>query len=195
MENVNYIDIVIVGLCLILGIKGVINGLIKEFFGLAGIVGGAFVGSRYSGEVGSWIDTHIYQLENSAAINLVGFVLTMAAVWMAAIIAGNLLSAALKSSGMGSLDRLFGFLFGAGKIFLVFSILFYALSNVTFVSRMTQDYTKDSMVYPIMLEVGETVIRIDPDTIIPDVGDSIGEVEIGSKETSEPSGEKQEAAQ
>ena len=48
MEFVTLFDVVVVSLVLILGIKGVISGLIKEIFGLVGLIGGIVVASRFA---------------------------------------------------------------------------------------------------------------------------------------------------
>ena len=48
MENISIFDIISLSLIFILGIKGVINGFIKEVFGLVGIVGGIFTATEAS---------------------------------------------------------------------------------------------------------------------------------------------------
>ena len=48
MDLVTWFDIIVIALVLILGVKGIINGLIKETFGLIGLIGGLVVASRFS---------------------------------------------------------------------------------------------------------------------------------------------------
>lgn len=48
MDFVTWFDIIVIALVLILGIKGILNGLIKEVFGLIGLIGGLIVASRFS---------------------------------------------------------------------------------------------------------------------------------------------------
>ena len=48
MEISAWIDIAVVAFTLILGIKGIINGLIKELFGLIGLIGGLVIATRFS---------------------------------------------------------------------------------------------------------------------------------------------------
>jgi len=43
MENLNYFDIVVLGLVVLLGLKGFLRGFIKEAFAFIGIVGGFFI--------------------------------------------------------------------------------------------------------------------------------------------------------
>ncbi|MCD8477442.1 MAG: CvpA family protein [Sulfurospirillum sp.] len=42
MTHISMFDIISLALVLILGIKGIINGFVKEVFGLLGIIGGVF---------------------------------------------------------------------------------------------------------------------------------------------------------
>ena len=55
MDFITLFDVVVVSLVLILGIKGVISGLIKEIFGLIGLIGGIVVASRFGVRVGNLI--------------------------------------------------------------------------------------------------------------------------------------------
>ena len=111
---------------------------------------------------------------------------TLAVVWLIAILLGNLIAKAMKLSGLGALDRMFGFLFGAGKVFLIFSIIVYALSNVTFIAKKAEAHTATSLVYPWMLQIGETIIKINPDTLTPDFSGSIGDIGIGDNPAADP---------
>ena len=63
MDFVTLFDVVIVSLVLILGIKGVISGLIKEIFGLIGLIGGIVVASRFGIKVGHLISDNIYKMD------------------------------------------------------------------------------------------------------------------------------------
>ena len=46
MDAVSWFDLVVVALVLVLGIKGLLNGFIKEIFGIIGLIGGVIVASR-----------------------------------------------------------------------------------------------------------------------------------------------------
>ena len=66
-------DAVVIVLIVGLGFKGLINGLIKEVFGLVGMIGGVFIASRFSTEFGIFFDQNIFKIPNEGAKNLVGF--------------------------------------------------------------------------------------------------------------------------
>ena len=73
MMDFNYFDVTIGAIILILGIKGFINGFIKEFFGLAGLVGGVYAASRLSEKAADFIHANFLQLNNTAILKLIGF--------------------------------------------------------------------------------------------------------------------------
>ena len=91
MQDFTIFDIVIVSITVLLGLKGLLRGFIKEVFGLVGIVGGIFVASRMAGEIGNVI-APILALENQATIKLIGFVIGLVGFWAAVYLLGIILS-------------------------------------------------------------------------------------------------------
>ena len=148
---------------IILGIKGMMNGLIKELFGLAGLIGGVYVASRMAEEIGEMIDRELFHIDNPAALKLLGFMAVFAGVWIVAIMVGAIFSRLIKMSGLGFVNGLFGFIFGGGKYFLVFALIITALSNVTLFKENVSQHLDDSVLYPYLKEAGSYLINIDND--------------------------------
>lgn len=161
MSGINYLDIALAILIILLGIKGIINGLVKEFFGIVGIVGGVWAASLWGEQVGRWISAHIYDLANSSLIFIVGFVVVLATVWILALVFSDIVSKLVGASALGSVNRLLGVFFAMAKVFLVLSIIVYALSNVEFIRKPMQEYVQDSSLYPVMVRTGAMIVRID----------------------------------
>lgn len=166
MENVSIFDIISLSLILILGIKGVINGFIKEVAGLVGIIGGVFVASRFAQEAGTFIDTNIYHIQNSASLYLIGFVCVLVLFWLLSIFIGYVLESVLKMSGLGFIDKLAGFAIGSAKIFLIFSILAVTLSNIAFIKEKVDTTLEKSFMFPIFVDVGHYIVKQDPNEIV-----------------------------
>lgn len=166
MENISIFDIIALSLIMILGIKGIINGFIKEVFGLVGIVGGIFVASRFAQKAGLLISQNIYPLESSATLYLVGFISVLLLFWLGSIFIGHILESLISMSGMGAIDKLLGFGVGSMKIFLVFSILAVTLSNIEFIRQRMDQYLTKSFMYPIFVETGNYIIKMDADKVI-----------------------------
>jgi len=166
VENISIFDIISLSLILILGIKGVINGFIKEVSGLVGIVGGVFIASRYAQQAGSFIDENIYQIQNSASLYLIGFIVVLLGFWLISIFIGYILANLLKMSGLGGLDKLAGFLIGSAKIFFIFSILAITLSNIEFIKTKVDTLLEKSFMYPIFVDVGNYIVKQNTNDII-----------------------------
>ncbi|MCR8678532.1 MULTISPECIES: CvpA family protein [Campylobacter] len=160
MDFITWFDIIVIAVVVILGIKGVINGLIKEVFGLIGIIGGVIVASRNASLVGEQISLYLYELSDSAEF-FFGFLLTLLIFWFICLLLGNLLSKMLKMSGLGFVDRLLGFFVGAAKIFLVLAILVAIVSRISVLNQKISPYFKDSKVYPVLLAAGEFIMAMD----------------------------------
>lgn len=162
MVDFNYFDIIIAAIVLLLGIKGFINGFVKEVFGLVGLVGGVYLASRLADTAAAFIDTNFLHLENVALLKLIGFLAILIVVWLGATILGAIFSKLTSASGLGFLNRLFGFIAGGGKYFLIFALIVTALSNVSLVKDNLEKHVKDSILYPYLKEAGSYLINLDP---------------------------------
>ncbi|EES90008.1 CvpA family protein [Helicobacter canadensis] len=161
MNSFSYFDLIIGLLIVLVGLKGIVNGFIREVFGLIGIVGGVFIASVYATEAGGWISRHIYTFENPSAISLIGFLVLLALVWILSLVIAEILQKVTRISALNSMNRILGFCFGAFKTFMIFSIIFYAISNVQVAKRFMQKYTDNSFLYPLLLDSGEVIIKLD----------------------------------
>ena len=165
MIDFNYFDVTIGTIVLILGIKGFMNGFIKEVFGLVGLVGGVYFASRLSGDAATFIDSTFIHIENTALLKLVGFLAILIVVWLSATILGSIFSKLTSVSGLGFINRFLGFVAGGGKYFLIFALIVTALSNVTLVKDNLEKYVHNSILYPYLKAVGSSIIHLDPKSI------------------------------
>jgi membrane protein required for colicin V production len=164
MQDFAVFDLIIIAITLILGLKGLFRGLIKEVFGIIGIIGAIFVASRISKEVGDLL-APVLVLENEATIKLIGFVVSLVGVWLVVYSAGVVVSKIFSASGLGVIDRIFGFVFGAAKIFLIFSVISYALYQVQSFKKVIDEKFATSIVMPHLISVGSYIIKLDTNTI------------------------------
>ena len=160
MDLVTWFDIIVIALVLILGVKGIINGLIKEAFGLIGLIGGLVVASRFSDVAESFISKNIYKFENPSFLQFVAFIGLWLVFWLVCLLVGKFLSKMVSVSGLGFLDRLGGFVMGSGKIFLTFSAVVAVMSG-TSLNKMIEPYFTNSKVYPLLLETGRWITNVD----------------------------------
>lgn len=159
--DINYFDLVVAVVILLLGIKGILNGFFKELFGLIGIVGGIFIASRVSLDVGNFLNDAIFHFDTHSAISFVGFLSTLALFWLSMVAIGHFFKRLGALSGLGGLDRLFGFLFGSGKFFLIAAVIAYAVNNIQAVRNNIKEPMANSILFPILVETGGFVMQID----------------------------------
>jgi membrane protein required for colicin V production len=160
MQDFTIFDMVIVSITVLLGLKGLFRGFIKEVFGLVGIVGGLFVASRVAVEIGKII-APILALENSATIKVIGFVLGLVGFWAVIYVLGVILSKIFAASGLGIFDRILGFVFGSAKIFLIFSVIAYALYQVNSFKDLMDKKFATATVFPLLIQTGGFIVKLD----------------------------------
>lgn len=165
MDFVTIFDIGILAAVLILGIKGIINGLIREVFGLLGLIGGIVVASRFASDAGKIISDNVYKIEGDSILFFAGFLSILIVFWITCVGIGMFLAKLAGLSGLGFLDRVGGFLMGSLKIFLIFSVLVATVSNIHALNSKIEPYFKDSKLYPILLTAGKWIMNIDVNSV------------------------------
>ncbi|WP_353663004.1 CvpA family protein [Hydrogenimonas sp. SS33] len=162
----NWFDIVTLSLVIIIGIKGIFNGLVKELSGLIGIILGVWLASLFAKDVGGWLGKHFIHIDSVSALNMIGFLVLLTLIWLGFIIIGHLLAKLLSISGLGIVDRILGFLFASAKVFIIIAVIVFALSNIDIVRKNTEAYTRNSLLYPLYVKAGAAVIHINPEGVL-----------------------------
>jgi len=193
MQEFTIFDMVILGITLVLGLKGLFKGLIKEVFGIAGIIGAIFVASRAAEDAGNLI-APILALQNETTVKLIGFVITLIGFWIIIYGLGVIVSKIFSASGLGLFDRIFGFVFGAAKVFLIFSVIAYALYQVQSFKKAIDNKTADSIVMPHLISVGSYIIKLDTSSITANIEKTVDTVVDTAKEATKSEATKKESA-
>ena len=141
------------------------NGIIKELFGLAGLIGGVYFASRLAKNAGLFIDAHFIHIENTSLLKLLGFMAVLIIIWLSATILGIIISKLTNASGLSLMDRLLGFIVGGVKYFVIFALIVTALSNVTLIRENMQRYVNSSLLYPLLYKAGLSIIKIDSSSL------------------------------
>ncbi len=182
MQEFTYFDMAVIGITLVLGLKGLFRGFIKEVFGIIGIIGGIFIASRYSLDIGNLIKP-ILALENEATIKLIGFIVALVGFWVIVYFIGLILNKISDLSGLGIVNRILGFLFGSAKIFLIFSVIIYALYQVQSFKSIIDEKLGTSMTFPYLVDVGGYIIKLDTTEVTKNIEKSVDSVVNTTKET------------
>lgn len=163
MENMTTLDLGIVALIIFLSLKGLFNGFFKELFGLLGIVGGVFVGTRLGYEAGQYVNNNLLHLQNDSVISVTGFLVAFIGVWFGMTLLGNLFSTLSSKSGLGAVDKILGFIFSGTKIFLIIAIITHSLLSVKIIKEKASENETitNSVVIPYLQETGAYVVNAD----------------------------------
>jgi membrane protein required for colicin V production len=180
--EINYFDLVAAVIILLLGLKGIINGFFKEVFGLVGIIGGLFIASRVGDDVGTFLNDLVFNFSSPSAVSFLGFLTTLALFWLLMIFIGFVFKKLSALSGLGPVDKILGFVFGASKFFLIASVIAHAMYSIQAVKSTLEPTMKTSILFPIMVESGAFIMKIDPVNMSSDINDTI---EAGKKKISE----------
>jgi len=171
--EINYFDLVAATIILLLGLKGILNGFFKEVFGLVGIIGGIFIASRVGDDVGALLNSLIFNFSSPSAVSFLGFLTTLALFWFLMILVGYLFKKLSSLSGLGAVDRILGFIFGASKFFLIAAVIAYAVSNIKAIKSTLDSSLHTSILFPIMVETGGFIMKMDPANLNDDINASV----------------------
>jgi len=142
---VNVVDIALGIFILILGLRGLLRGLIKEVFGLLALIGGVIISDIFGKKFGAII-CHYLTITPSLGYALAFFIVFLI-VYLILLILGYILSSIIRAIQLGWLDRTLGFAFGALKATLLIAVLAFILENFTVFNYLNKDLKKSSLIY------------------------------------------------
>lgn len=169
--DLNYFDVAVGSIVLLLGLKGLLNGFSKEVFGMIGIVGGVFVASHLGGYIGKVLSDSLFHFETATAINLMGFIFALGIFWLLMVALGSGFKKLSTLSGLGAVDQVLGFVVGSSKFFFILSIIVYALFSVTAIRENFEEKMADSIFYGPMMATGNFILHIETDDVTSLMGD------------------------
>ncbi len=162
--GLSYFDITIVALMLLLGIKGFLNGFIKEVFGLIGLIAGVYLASRLSADAAQFLNANFLDIKNMALLKLIGFLAILTLIWLSSVILGAIVAKLMHKDERTFFGSFGGFVAAVCKYFIVFSLIVTVLSQAQLSKDKLQKYIQNSYLYPYMLKVGSFLVNINNTT-------------------------------
>jgi len=103
----NWLDIVIIVVAVLLGIVGLRQGIIKTVFGIAGLIGGIVLAGRYYDELAAVLSS-----SGATWVNIAAYAIILIATLIVAGVIGRLVAKLVHLVLLGWLDRLVGCILG-----------------------------------------------------------------------------------
>lgn len=148
MAAISLLDAILLLPLLIFLFKGLQNGLMKEAFGLAGIVVAVFLAFRYMDAVNRILTTFLPEYE--LVLPIISAVLIFVVVMTVANLVGVMLKKALSAAQIGIIDRVLGAAFGMAKVGLLLSAILIFLAGMSLPSEKSR---QNSILYPYVIQV------------------------------------------
>ena len=103
----NWLDIVIIVVAVLLGIVGLRQGIIRTVFGIAGLIGGIVLAGRYYGGLAA-----VLSPSGATWANIAAYAIILIATLIVAGVVGSLVAKLVHFVMLGWLDRLVGCVLG-----------------------------------------------------------------------------------
>jgi membrane protein required for colicin V production len=154
LENFSIFDLTFAISLLISVISGFIKGFVRQLLGLAGIFGGTYCAYKLSLSLTKWWHGHFNV--DAEVMKIIVFIIFALIIYILVIWLAILLGKLLKMAMLSWINRLFGMLFGAIKITLIFSALAYAIYYLQLTGMEMKDINK-SVVYDYLIAIANTI--------------------------------------
>lgn len=162
METKHYVDIAVIIIVAVLGLRGLKNGLIHEIMGVLGVVLGIYFASKYCIDGAKYIELAGLSFENRHILLMLAFILILALVWIGFIVLGVIISRFVVILPEIAIINYFGgYVFSALKYFVILCVVVYGLTQVGFLKDPIKELTEGTRSYPIMYEVAEKIMSIE----------------------------------
>ena len=158
--GVNIFDIVVVALILLLSIKGLLNGFMKELFSAIGLIGGLYAATYFNSDAAQYFYTNVTDALSMPLLKVIATVVIFFLVWYVASLIGRGLSLIGDSEYISTTSRLAGMLVKMVTLFLIFSLITFALSTKPQVSERFKDTLNKSKLYPLLRDTGAAILNV-----------------------------------
>jgi membrane protein required for colicin V production len=153
----NWIDVTLLVILLLFGLRGYFRGLFREVFSLLGLIAGFTGAARYAEAAGAVVVAHW----NVAPIVLkgVGFVLCFFVIYVAFNLIGWVLHRSAKALLLQTVNRLGGIVLGVGKGVALAALVVFTITSTTLVPAPARQTLEQSYLVSPLANLADTLIR------------------------------------
>ena len=161
----NWVDLALISVFFLFGLRGYFKGLFREVFSLAGLIAGFIAAAHYDDRLAVIIGAY---WETSALVRKgLAFVAIFFMVYFTLSLVGWLLHRSEKALFVQTLNRLGGIAVGIGKGAAVLAFVVFFLGSASWVPSATRDKVSGSYLAPSLSRLAESMMRIGREKIFP----------------------------
>ena len=165
---VSWIDLSLLLVLVLFGLRGYFRGLFREVFSLAGLVLGFMVAVRYNEPMAGLVRT--YWAASPLLLKGVAFVAAFFLVYFILNLVGWALHRSEKILLLHTVNRVGGVAIGVGKGAAIMALLVVLLASASWVPHSTRDRLGDAYLISPLSRLGEGIFRLGRDTLFPKTG-------------------------
>ena len=153
----NSVDLILLAVLLIFGLRGFFRGLFREILSVAGLIIGFLVAARY-GDVAAQHAAQLWKL-SPLLLKGAGFVAIFFAIYFAFSVAGWLLHRSEKMLFLKTVNRAGGVAIGVGKGAALAALAIFLLNASALLSQPARNSFENSYLVPPLFQLGESLIK------------------------------------
>ena len=161
MENLgfNLFDAVVIGLIILLSLKGLLSGFTKELFNAIGLIGGLFVASYYKKALATYLHDNFLNSLSMPLLELLSLLVIFISIFIVAKLLYKIVESVSSNDYISGASRLGGMLVKMITLFFVFSLIVFGLSSKPQVVNKFKDVLDSSKLYPLLKSSGALILN------------------------------------
>jgi membrane protein required for colicin V production len=165
---VNALDIILLSLLFLFGLRGYVKGFFRELFSLAGLIVGFMAAARYNHTIATLSEE--YWKISPFILKGASFVAIFFAIYLCFNLLGWFIHQSAKFVFLQTLNRVGGIAIGIGKGAAVMALIVFFMSSASWIPPSASEKIKTSVLVPSFSRLGEVIIRVGKERILTTVG-------------------------
>jgi membrane protein required for colicin V production len=155
---VNWVDLILLAVFAVFGLRGFFRGLFREILSLAGLVIGFWVAARYADVAAQYVAQHWHI--SALLLKGAGFVAVFFVTYFAFSLVGWLLHRSEKMLFLTTFNRAGGIAIGVGKGAALAAVALFLFSSSSLLSQPTRDSFDHAYLVPPLSQLGESLVKV-----------------------------------
>ncbi len=164
----NWVDLIVLGVLALFGLRGYFRGLFREVLSLVGLVAGFIVAVRYDETVAAL--GRAYWNASPFILKGAAFVALFFVVYFSFSLIGWLLHRSEKALFLQGLNRVGGITIGIGKGAALSALVIFFVGSASWLPHSTRDKMNGAYLVSPLSQLAEEIIRIGKEKLFPKEG-------------------------